>query len=80
MRLVSPTGELLAWEDDPDGYQKNARRLGLDQNAVLEAFGEFTQLNYMTGTITPQQLHAHLYARFPAMVTRPDIGQGERAA
>ena len=39
MRLMSPNGSLLAWEDDPDGYAASVKELGLDQDAVLEAFG-----------------------------------------
>lgn len=81
MRLVSPTGNLLAWEDDPDGYSEGVVRLGLDQDAVLEAFGRYTQLHSGQGMISRDQLGQYLHQRFPDTVSAPsNAEEGELAA
>lgn len=72
MRLVSPTGSLLAWEDDPNGYAARLKDLGLDQDAVLEAFGHYTQINSSQGTISRREIHHYLHAQFPDAVRSPD--------
>jgi hypothetical protein len=71
MRLVSRTGSLHAWEADPDGYREGVLQLGLDQDAVLEAFGQYTQLHVGQGTISRNQLQLHLSRRFPDVVKAP---------
>lgn len=81
MRLVSPTGSLLAWEDDPDGYREGVVQLGLNQDAVLEAFGEYTQLHSGLGEIGRDQFQRHMHGRFPDAVSSPDdTAAGDLAA
>lgn len=71
MRLVSPSGSLLAWEDDPDGHRESVVQLGLDHDAVLAEFGLYTQLHSGQGTITRDQIQRHLHRRFPNVVAAP---------
>ena len=71
MRIVSPTGSLLAWEDDPDGYHEGVDQLGLDHDAVLAEFGLFTQLHFGQGTISRDQTQLYLHRRFPDVVSVP---------
>lgn len=81
MRLVSPSGSLLAWEDDPGGYRENVVQLGLDHDAVLDAFGDYTQLQSGRGTISRVQLEHHLHQRFPDVVRAATNGEeGDLAA
>lgn len=75
MRLVSPTGSLLAWEDDPDGYREGVEALGLDHDVVLAAFGNYTQLHSEHGAVSRDQLQSHLHRRFPDIVSAPTIMQ-----
>lgn len=78
MRLVSPNGSLLAWEDDPDGYRANVEALGLDHAPVLEAFGTYTQFH--TGTVNQDDLQRHLHRNFPQIVALPGEDSGDIAA
>ena len=80
MRLTSPTGQLLAWEDNPEGYHQRAQALGLQHDAVLEEFGRYTRLHHHTGSIAPETLQAHLHQKFPDLVTPPDADEVTAAA
>jgi hypothetical protein len=77
MRIVSPTGLLLAWEDDPDGYREGVDQLGLDHDAVLAEFGLYTQLHSGQGMVSRNQIQRHLHQQFPdvvAAVTSNEVG------
>jgi hypothetical protein len=71
MRVISPTGTALGWENDHASTQARVKALGLDNMTVLEEFGRYTQLNYMSGAMTPEGLHAHLFAKFSGLVEEP---------
>lgn len=71
-RLVSPSSSLLAWEDDPNGYREGVVQLGLDNDAVLEEFGLYTQLHAGRGAISREPVHLHLHKRFANLVEPPN--------
>ena len=60
IRLVSPTGELLPWNDDSNGYAARVKELGLDKDTNLKEFGRYTRLNYHTG-INRKNLEKQLF-------------------
>lgn len=72
MSLVAPNGSLSAWEDDPEGFRKNATQLGLNHAPVLEAFGQFTRQNSGQGSVDRNALQRHLHRRFPDLVADPN--------
>ena len=60
MRAVSPTGQLLPWEDDPQGYAAKVKELGLDNHKRLAEFGRYTRLHHGTDKASPKTLHAFM--------------------
>ena len=54
MRVVSPTGQLLPWEDDPNGYAAKVKELGLNNPEQLAEFGRYTRLHHGTDKGLPE--------------------------
>ncbi len=79
MRVISPTNTAFGWENDHEGAQSRVKELGLDNLIVLEEFGRYTQMNYMSGTMTPESLQDHLHRKFPNLVQPPETTAEEAA-
>ena len=65
MRLTSPTDSADGWGQDLHAAQTQIRSLGLHHPQVLEEFGRYTRLHYISGAITLTSLKDHLIDKFP---------------